>query len=41
MMVPVCVPAQDDDWPSLSYLRSDYKEVAVVVHVRIKEAEIN
>jgi len=41
MMVPVCVPAQDDDdWPSLSYLRSDYKAVAVVAHVRVKEAEI-
>ena len=41
MVVPVCVPAQDDDdWPSLSYLRSDYKAVAVVAHVRVKEAEI-
>ena len=41
MIVPVCVSAQDDDdWPSLSYLRSDYKAVAVVAHVRIKEAEI-
>ncbi|HEX5602249.1 MAG TPA: hypothetical protein VFX63_06845 [Pyrinomonadaceae bacterium] len=33
--------AQDDDeWPSLSYLRSDYKAVAVVAHIRIKEAEV-
>jgi len=41
LVAPVSVFAQDDDaWPSLSYLRSDYKEVAVVVHVRIKEAEI-
>ena len=41
MIVPVCVSAQDDDeWPSLSYLRSDYKAVAVVAHVRVKEAEI-
>ena len=33
--------AQDDDnWPSLSYLRSDYKAVAVVAHVRIQQAEI-
>ncbi len=40
-VLPLCVYAQDDDdWPSLSYLRSDYKEVAVVVHVRVKEAEI-
>ena len=40
-MAPVSVFAQDeDDWPSLSYLRSDYKAVAVVAHIRIKEAEI-
>lgn len=33
--------AQDDDnWPSLSYLRSDYKAVAVVAHIRIQQAEI-
>ena len=41
LLVPVCVSAQDDDkWPPLSYLRSDYKAVAVVAHIRIKEAEI-
>jgi hypothetical protein len=35
------LPAQDDDnWPSLGYLRSDYKAVAVVAHVRIQQAEI-
>jgi hypothetical protein len=40
-VLPVCVVAQDDeDWPPLSYLRSDYKAVAVVAHFRIKEAEI-
>jgi len=40
-VLPVCVVAQDDDdWPPLSYLRSDYKQVAVVAHIRIKEAEI-
>jgi hypothetical protein len=40
-VLPVCVVAQDDeDWPPLSYLRSDYKAVAVVAHIRIKEAEI-
>jgi hypothetical protein len=33
--------AQDDDnWPPLSYLRDDYRAVAVVAHVRIQEAEI-
>jgi len=41
MVAPVSVFAQDDDdWPSMNYLRSDYKEVAVVAHIRIKEAEI-
>lgn len=27
-------------WPPLSYLRSDYKAVSVVAHIRIDEAEI-
>jgi len=44
LLVPVlatCALAQDDDnWPSLSYLRSDYKAVAVVMHIRIQHAEI-
>jgi hypothetical protein len=41
LVAPVCASAQDDEeWPSLSYLRSDYKAVAVVAHIRIKEAEI-
>lgn len=36
-----CAFAQDDDnWPSLNYLRSDYKSVAVVAHVRVRQAEI-
>ena len=40
-MLPACVAAQDDEeWPSLSYLRSDYKAVAVVAHVRVQQAEI-
>lgn len=34
-------PLQDDDnWPPLSYLRNDYKSVAVVAHIRIEHAEI-
>lgn len=38
---PMVVRAQDnDDWPSLSYLRSDYRQVAVVAHVLVREAEI-
>ena len=44
VLLPVlatCAFAQDDDnWPSLSYLRSDYKAVAVVAHIRIQQAEI-
>jgi hypothetical protein len=41
LVLPACVLAQDDEnWPPLSYLRSDYKEVAVVLHVRAERAEI-
>jgi len=41
LVLPASLPAQDDDsWPSLSYLRSDYKAVAVVAHIRIQHAEI-
>jgi hypothetical protein len=41
LVLPACVLAQDDDeWPSLSYLRSDYKAVSVVAHVRVQKAEI-
>jgi hypothetical protein len=41
LVLPTCLFAQDDDnWPSLSYLRSDYKAVQVVAHVRIEQAEI-
>jgi hypothetical protein len=31
---------QEDEWPSLSYLRSDYRQVSVVAHVRVREAEV-
>jgi hypothetical protein len=41
LVLPVCVLAQDDEnWPPLSYLRSDYKEVDVVLHVRAERAEV-
>jgi len=41
LVLPICVFAQDDEnWPPLSYLRSDYKAVAVVAHIRIEKAEI-
>lgn len=33
--------AQDDpQWPSLKYLRSDYRDSVVVAHVRVTQAEI-
>ena len=41
VITPLLIAMQDDpDWPSLSYLRSDYKAVSVVAHVRIQQAEI-
>lgn len=41
LLLPVGVMAQDDDnWPSLSYLRHDYRSVSIVAHVRIEDAEI-
>jgi hypothetical protein len=33
--------AQDDpNWPSLSYLKQDYRSSVVVAHVRVNEAEV-
>ena len=41
LVLPSCVLAQEDEnWPPLSYLRSDYKEVNVVLHVRAERAEV-
>jgi len=42
LVLLIAIPfAQDDDnWPPLSYLRNDYKSVAVVAHIRIEHAEI-
>lgn len=41
VLLPLFATAQtDDNWPSLKYLKSDYKSVRVVAHVRIREAEI-
>jgi len=41
VLLPLFATAQtDDNWPSLNYLRNDYKSVRVVAHVRIREAEI-
>jgi hypothetical protein len=39
--MPVCLAAQEtEDWPPLAYLKSDYKAVHAVAHIRIREAEI-
>lgn len=41
VVLPFGLLSQDDDnWPSLSYLKQDYKSVAVVAHIRIEHAEI-
>ena len=41
LALPLRLPAQDDEnWPSLNYLRNDYKSVSVVAHVSFKHAEI-
>jgi hypothetical protein len=34
------VQKDDDAWPSLSYLRSDYRQVKVVARVNVRTAEI-
>ena len=40
-LLPLCPIAQDEEnWPSVSYLRNDYKAVSVVAHIRINRAEI-
>jgi hypothetical protein len=39
--LPMVAAAQEgEQWPSLSYLRSDYRQVVAVAHVRVREAEI-
>lgn len=40
LSLPLPIASQkDDNWPPLSYLRSDYRRVTVVAHVRVREAE--
>ena len=40
-LLPVASSAQNDDnWPSVSYLRSDYRSVSVVARVQVRKAEI-
>ena len=41
MPLPAAIGSrQDDNWPPLSYLKSDYRQVKVVAHVHVREAEI-
>jgi hypothetical protein len=41
LLLPISTLAQDDEQsPSLSYLRMDYRSVKVVAHVRVYDAEI-
>jgi len=41
LLLPLSSSAQREEvWPSLSYLKNDYKAVSAVAHVRIREAEI-
>lgn len=41
LLLPGFAAAQtNDDWPPLNYLRSDFKSVRVVAHVRIREAKM-
>lgn len=41
LLAPITVAAQDDQqWPPMTYLKSDYRSAAVVAHVRVSEAEI-
>jgi hypothetical protein len=41
LLLPLYASAQrEESWPSLSYLRNDYRSVSVVAHVLLREAEI-
>ena len=40
IMAPLFATQDDPNWPSLNYLRNDYKAVSIVAHVRIEKAEI-
>jgi hypothetical protein len=40
LLVAIPFAQNDDNWPPLSYLRSDYKSVSVVARIRIDHAEI-
>jgi hypothetical protein len=41
LLLAAVVTAQDDpNWPSLSYLKQDYRSSAAVAYVRVTEAEV-
>jgi hypothetical protein len=41
LLLSTAAVAQDDpQWPSLNYLKSDYRQSVVVAHVRVTQAEI-
>ena len=40
LLSTVAIAQDNAQWPSLSYLRSDYRESVVVAHVRVTESEI-
>ena len=40
LLASVALAQDDPNWPSLSYLRSDYRASVVVAHVRVTEAEV-
>jgi len=41
LLLSAVATAQDDpNWPSLSYLKHDYRSSAVVAHVRVTDAEV-
>ncbi len=40
LALSVSAVAQDDNWPSLSYLRHDYNQSKIVARVQVREAEI-
>jgi hypothetical protein len=40
LLTGVAMAQDDPKWPSLSYLRSDYRSSAVVAHVRVTDAEV-
>lgn len=41
LQLPVATASeQNDSWPPLSYLRSDYRQVAIVAHLHVREAEV-